>query len=407
MPSVPRATVMEQNGPVSARPPREAPHLILGAGLAGLSLADALLRRGVRSPIVIADARERFDNDRTWCFWDVAPHPYRGLVENRWTQWNFAAGGVSHRHTAAATPYCYLPADRFYADVLSRLEAAPNCTLLLGTTIGEVVEDDDHVVVRTSAGELTAAYAFDALATGGPTWPSAAPRPGPGVLCQRFLGWFVEAAEPVFDPTCVTLMDFDVTPNGELRFMYVLPFSATSALVEDTTIGLEGATPEAHAAEIEAYLRERYRLDAWAVTREETSMIPMVGLRQGRRATTRVIPVGTAAGAVRPSSGYAFMRTQRQVAALADRVVEGRPAAVPVGRFHEAMLDRVFLDVLQRDPAGFHPNFMSLGRRLAGPRFARFMMDQASPVDVFCMIAALPKPPFLLGAARVGRGMLG
>ena len=43
---------------------------------------------------------------------------------------------------------------------------------------------------------------------------------------------------------------------------------------------------------------------------------------------------------------------------------------------------------------------------LAGDRFARFMMDAASPTDLFWMIASLPKPPFLLGAARVGRGCI-
>jgi len=383
--------------------PTEPSYLILGAGLAGLSLADALLRRGVRSPIVIVDARERFDNDRTWCFWDVYPHPYQDLVTHRWSQWSFAARGVSYRQTSTAMPYCYLPADRFYEDVLARVRAAPNCTLMLGTTIGQVVEEADHVVVETSAGALSATHVFDALATGGPSWPSVAPRPGPGVLCQRFLGQFVKTTEPVFDPACVTLMDFDVTANGELHFVYVLPFSTTSALVEDTTIGPHGTSATERGEEIDRYLVDRYGLADWRVEREEASVIPMLGIKRARATSSRVIPVGTAAGAVRPSSGYAFVRTQQQVAAMADRVAAGRPAAAPVGRRHDAMLDRVFLDVLQADPDGFSPNFLQLGRRLSGDRFARFMMDAATPLDLVSMIAALPKPPFLLGAARVGR----
>jgi hypothetical protein len=47
---------------------------------------------------------------------------------------------------------------------------------------------------------------------------------------------------------------------------------------------------------------------------------------------------------------------------------------------------------------------MLLGQRLSGDRFARFMMDAASPLDLLGMIAALPKPPFLRGASRVARG---
>ena len=92
-----------------------------------------------------------------------------------------------------------------------------------------------------------------------------------------------------------------------------------------------------------------------------------------------------------------------QVGLLADRIVAGHPAAVAVGRRRDAFLDRIFLDVLQADPEGFSRNLVVLGRRLSGERFARFMMDVASPVDLFATIAALPKPPFMLGAARVAR----
>ena len=380
-----------------------ASNLILGAGLAGLSLADALLRRGVRSPIVIADAREDFTNDRTWGFWDVHPHPYRELVQQRWSQWSFRSGTTAHRQSSLLAPYCYLPADRFYQDVLSRLRAAPNCSLLLGTTIGEVHEEGAGVTVETSAGDLSASHLFDAMGTRGPTWPSTIPQPGPGVLCQRFLGWFITTTEPVFDPSCVTLMDFDVTPNGELHFVYVLPFSSTRALVEDTTIGLEGIPLSEHRGELERYLGHRYGLTTWQVEREEVAAIPMLHVDRSEHASKRLIPVGTAAGTVRPSSGYAFVRTQLQVAAVAAGVAEGRPSAVSVGRNRDVFLDRVFLNVLKHDPEAFSHNLMMLAKRLSGDRFARFMMDAASPVDLLGMIAALPKSPFVQGAVRVGR----
>jgi lycopene beta-cyclase len=404
-PGLRRAPVQEQHRvPASSR--SGPSYLILGAGLAGLSLADALVRRGVRAPIVIADAREEFGNDRTWCFWDVWPHPYRRLVRQRWTQWSFRAGDMVYRQSSVARPYCHLPADRFYEDVLARVRSAPNCTLMLGTTIGPVVEHAGQVVVTTSAGDLAATHVFDALATHGPTWAGSAPPPGPGVLCQRFLGWFIHAAEPVFDPSCVTLMDFDVTANGEMHFMYVLPFSTTSALVEDTTIGLHGTSAADRGDELRRYLAHRYGLSEWHVEHVEESAIPMRGIARPRGASPRLIPVGTAAGAVRPSSGYAFVRTQRQVGVLADRVAQGRPSPVPVGRRGDALLDRVFLDVLQADPEGFSRNLLALARRLPGDRFARFMMDAATPLDVLGMIAAVPTLPFLQGAARVGRDLV-
>ena len=129
----------------------------------------------------------------------------------------------------------------------------------------------------------------------------------------------------------------------------------------------------------------------------------MLHVNRSEPSSKRLIPVGTAAGTVRPSSGYAFVRTQLQVAALAARVAEGIPSAVPVGRDRDVFLDRVFLNVLQHAPEAFSRNLMMLAKRLSGDRFARFMMDAASPVDLLGMIAALPKPPFVRGAARVSR----
>ena len=375
--------------------------VILGAGLAGLSLADALLTRGVTSPITLIDVREEFPDDRTWCFWDVHPHPYRHLVSHRWACWSFSGHGATHRQRSASAPYCHLPARRFYEDVLSRLSAAPNCTLVLGTTVQDVRGQPGTVRVRTSAGEVTAAHCFDALATAGPTWARLGPATGEQQLSQRFLGWFVRAPRPVFDPSCMTLMDFDVTPNGELRFMYVLPFSTTSALVEDTSIGFYGVPADASRDEIRRYLGARFGLHEVEVLREEESVLPMVSARPPRGdAAAPVIAVGNAAGAVRPSSGYAFIRTQRHVARLADAFARGRPGPVPVERPREARLDAVFLEALRDDPPGFANHLLSLGRRMPGDRFARFMMDAASPADVLAMVAALPKGPFARAAAR-------
>lgn len=384
--------------------PTDAPCVILGAGLAGLSLADALIARGVTAPITIVDARREFGDDRTWCFWDVGAHPYRHLVTHRWACWSFAGRGAVHRQHSRSTPYCHVPAGRFYDDVLARVRAAPNCTLALGVTVDGVSGRAGALSVSTSAGDMAAACCFDALGTAGPTWTRDAPAAGPATLVQRFLGWFVEAPRPVFDPSCVTLMDFDVTPNDELRFMYVLPFSTTSALVEDTTVGRHGVEPDASRAEIRRYLHDRYGLDDVVVAREEESALPMVVAGGRRPASTPVIPVGTAAGALRPSSGYAFIRTQRQVARLADAFAAGRPAPSPVERRREAELDRVFLEALRADPPGFSRHLLSLGRRMPGDRFARFMMDAASPLDVLSMIAALPKGPFARAAGRAVRG---
>ena len=53
-------------------------------------------------------------------------------------------------------------------------------------------------------------------------------------LLQHFKGWVIETNEPSFDPNKATMMDFRVSQQHGTTFAYVLPFSATSALVEYT-----------------------------------------------------------------------------------------------------------------------------------------------------------------------------
>ena len=67
---------------------------ILGAGLAGLSLAVRLAEprfSGLR--ILVADPRTAFGRDRTWSYWALRPHPFAEAVSASWDRWAVAADG--------------------------------------------------------------------------------------------------------------------------------------------------------------------------------------------------------------------------------------------------------------------------------------------------------------------------
>ena len=54
------------------------------------------------------------------------------------------------------------------------------------------------------------------------------------LLQQHFIGWKIKTSEPAFTADKATFMDFSVAQKGNTRFMYVLPFSKTEALIEYT-----------------------------------------------------------------------------------------------------------------------------------------------------------------------------
>ena len=118
----------------------------------------------------------------------------------------------------------------------------------------------------------------------------------------------------------------------------------------------------------------------------------------------RVHPVGTGAGAVRASSGYAFARIQRHCRAVAQAVAAGREPPVAVGSARSALMDRVFLRALRDDPGAFPERFRALVAGTPADAFARFMDDAATLADELRVVGALPKRPFLAAAVRTLRG---
>ena len=293
--------------------------VILGGGLAGLSLAMRLIGLPSCRTLVI-EPRTAYRRDRTWSYWPLASHPFEGAVTKRWSSWEVWRAGTAGRsltatQTLADLPYCTIPADRLYDAAREAIERAPHIELRLGVSAEALVEEPDRVRVATSRGEVAAARVFDGR-------PPAGPRGG---LVQRFLGQEVTTDRAVFDPATATLMDFNVPQRpGTVHFLYVLPTSPTQALVEDTWLA-PAATPLPDPRDaIRRYLASRFGATRYEVGFEEDGAIPMDPGLQAGAAAGRIIAIGTAGGAIKPSSGYGFLAIQRMAERLAADLAAGR-----------------------------------------------------------------------------------
>ncbi len=398
---------------------RAPEHLILGAGLGGLTLALELRAAGATGAIELVDRRTDFGRDRTWCSWAAGPHPYAGLDRLRWPAWELRDHAGTARHAAASRPYRCFDSRDVYAHALARLEADPGVELRLGETVLDL--DAAAPTARTDAAAYAPRVLYDALGFASPRLraraaaghaaaqhPSGAPRPGETWWRQGFLGWDVEVDTPIFDPGVATLMDFRLPqPDATLRFLYVLPESPTRALVEDTTFAAGGPAATDRRAVLEGWLGER--TGAWTVHHEERGIVTMTDAALDFRPAPRTWAVGTAGGAVRPSSGYAFTRTLRQCRAVARAAVADapaadaparRPGAARAGTRRSTAMDAIFLRTLVEDPHAFPARFRALAQAVGPLVFARFMDDEATVADQARVIAGLPKVPFAAAALR-------
>jgi len=358
-----------------------------------------LLDQGVTVPILLLDRRTGYTDDRTWCFWNTHPTLFSPLISHTWHSWSVR--GSHGREAIQSQPHggysCVRGAD-FYAHALAQIARHPHVTLRLGETLHGYAEDTTGVVVRTDKGAYRGKVLFDGAS------PLPAARPQDVSLRQRFFGQLVQTDRPVFDPSEATLMDFSVErmPHA-LHFMYVLPFSPTQALIENTYVGQNiDVSPDEHRRQIAAYARTRWQLADFAIVREEAGDLPMTTQPPLLRSGRRVFPIGTGAGSIKPSSGYAFARIGEHTRRLAQSYAAGclDTAFVPLAPPKFAFLDTVFLAALQRHPERFPSVFYTLFKRVPPARLVRFLSETSTWQDDFFLLRALPQSLFLRAALR-------
>jgi lycopene beta-cyclase len=370
---------------------------ILGAGLAGLSLALRLVEAGIAAPITLIEPRTRYTDDRTWGFWETEAHPFADQVAERWPAWRVTTPAARHLH-AGAVPYVRLPAGRVYAEARARLGRAGNVSLRHGA---RVLGIDDGTVRLADGTTLRAGVIYD----GRPPDPATlAACPGPR-LVQQFLGQRVRTDRPAFTPGVADLMDFRLSQRHGIAFLYVLPSGPCEALVEATVFAgrpvgwdaLEALLADGlarHCAQAGARVR--------AVVAREAGAIPMVpGLGRAGAASCGAIPIGTRAGAPRGSTGYAYLPIQRHVAKLARDAGAGRPRVRAMRGAGTDWLDRVFLSRLVRAPEGGPDLLARLFARVPPERLVRFLMERGGPLDHLSVMSALPTVPLLREAVTV------
>ncbi|QDV05928.1 Lycopene cyclase protein [Planctomycetes bacterium Poly30] len=383
---------------------------ILGGGCAGLSLAVQLAAGDLRGRrVVVLERRTSYERDRTWCGWALAPHSFSSCVDHAWSRWSVRHRGVDVLHASGSYRYEHLRADRFYAHARERLERSSAVDLRTGVEVLAMRQAGAAFALSTDSGSIEATTVID-------TRPPPREDAPPGALLQHFLGQEITTADEVFEPGTATLMDFDVSQEDGIHFMYVLPFSRTRALIESTVLSTRPLERAAYEARIGEYVTARLGTRMTSVDYVEQGVIPMHGVaRNDQQGSTnrsqnhfaaesrgRVIRLGTPGGAVKPSSGYAFHTIQRTAAALADTLLgRAEPDIARPRSRTDGWLDDVFLSFLRRHPERGPKIFQRLFRSIEPDVLVRFLMERATVSDRIRVIGSMPKLPFAREALRV------
>jgi len=377
--------------------------IVVGAGCAGLALAANMLEHAPEAAITIVSSPGR-DPDKLWSWWDDAAAIdglFPDVPRRVWDTLRVTHPGGDRIERLGSLRYATIRSVDYVAALRERLLAAPRVrwvegrvqTIIDGARSAEVVVDSER---------LRAPWVFQSV------MPCPADRGGRGhfPIRQRFVGWIVETEHAVFDPGVPTLMDFCIEQRDPASFLYVLPFSTTEALFELTAFARpERSEVEDDEAELRQLVDARVR-GPYRIVHRESAVLPMEDRQWSPRWGQRIFNLGRVGGMLKPSTGYAFARTQRQVRHLADSWASSVPLAAPSTSWRHRVYDRALLAALYDAPAGDdlgRRTFSAMFRAWSLPELLRFLDERTSLREELGMMRRLPPQPF---ASAVPRALL-
>ncbi len=369
--------------------------VIAGGGLSGCLAALALAMRRPDVRFLLIEQGLSFGGQHTWSFFDtdVAPED-RWLIEPLLGH-HWARHDVYFPQRARTIELGY---NSITSAQLDRLVRATLRTeqYRLGSRIAELGET--HAMME--GGErLDAQGVIDARGTGA--------LPGIELAWQKFVGRTYECEAPhKLDRPII--MDAMVEQDRGYRFLYTLPFSPMTLMVEDTYYSTSPTLDvPLLRSRIEGYMRRK----AWAPARllaEEKGVLPVaLGGELSQLWPTSepaLAKLGLRGGFFHPTTGYSLPDAVRNAALLARQTDLGTSALHALYRERALSLwkERSFYRMLNRllfRAAAPRHRFRVLQHfyRLPKPRIARFYAARSTGFDKLRILSG--RPPVPIGKA--------
>ncbi len=372
--------------------------MLVGAGLANGLIAWRLQQLRPALRILVLEQAAAMGGNHTWSFHDsdltaqqrgwIAP-----LVSHRWPQYRVIFPDFERALGSA------------YNSI-----ASPEFARVIGTALGGALRLNTRIAALTPTSVLLA---------GGETITAGAVIDGRGVRAsshlalgyQSFLGQEVRLAAPhgLREPI---IMDASVAQDGGYRFVYVLPFSVDTLLIEDTHYVDRGdLAPERLRANIAAYAAAR----GWHIAellREEHGSLPitLAGDIDAYWAELAGQPCsGLRAGLFHSTTGYSLPHAARLAERIAAQEDLSAPALFRTIRAEAASQWRAqgFFRLLNRmlflaGSADQRWRVMQRFYRLPAPLIAHFYAGALTLTDKLRIVSGKPPVPLLeaLAAAR-------
>ncbi len=371
-------------------------YIIVGAGVAGLQLALAFLEDSffLNKRILIIDPDQKKTNDKTFSFWEKGIGKWDDIVHRKWESAR-CISPTNEELTFDLLPYEYktIKSIDFYSMALHKIKNTPNISIVQDK-VTEVCNHGSRVLVKIDKTAFEASRVFDSRIT----VSLKEIKETSTYVNQSFLGYEVEFEQDVFNEEQCTMMDYSHQWEGSTSFVYILPFSKRKALVEYTFFASFTPEKSVFKNQLESYLEKGYTNMSYTIHSIEYGEIPMTDYNFSEQQQQHIIKIGTAAGWVKPSSGYAFKATEAYVSRILDGLKKDRVYLAKPRRYH--FYDRLLLKILKYDNKIGGKLFFEMYKRPQISLLFKFLDEKTSFFEDVKLILQLPYLPFLRALFR-------
>ena len=348
---------------------------IIGLGPSGLAVNKIIF--GDSTNEIIAFDNENIENrDNFFGFWLTDwMKPFENIIEKKWYEWTIGNKNINITHASSDRPYCVISFQNWKKYCLE----TKNKLKVKNKRVAQYYPVKNYFKIITDDNkEYYAEKIYD----------SRSVKEKKGELVQHFLGINIKVSDNTFNEKKITLMHF-TEENNILHFIYILPFTHNTALVESTVFSKEVFHNSWYRKKINDYLK-LIKITEFKEISSERGIIPMFFTGEKRSINSSIFNIGIRGGACKPSTGYAFSFFIKQIQLLKN----SKKNYVNIHNFLERKMDKIFINFLKNNNEN-GKSLIKLASNLNGNEFQSFMMGQSSLLTKLKIIKSMPKIPFI------------
>ena len=360
--------------------------IILGGGASGLQLAYRLSRHTAfaNASILIIESNNHKGNDRTWCYWETGDGEWDDLLQNQWNKVQFKSKNIDKIIDLGNASYKMLRSKPYYDNLHQSLAKNKSIQIEYAQCTG-FVDEGFHVTVNTDKQTYRCSTLFNSIFD----WSVLRKQKRYPVLQQHFLGWYIKTPRPQFDTETAVFMDFTVPQVQETRFMYVLPYTQTEALIEYTLFSKELLDKSEYEDAIREYLHHK-KIKEYQLIEVEQGSIPMCSYPFWENNSNNVHFIGSAGGWTKASTGFTFKNINRKTTALVNHIAAKKPLSLFAKKNRFWWYDLLFLDILAKYNHRGASLFSGMFRKNSPKRIFRFLDEQSHFLQELMIMRSFP-----------------